>query len=117
MSIDGIGRPPRPSSGVGPADGPSPAAGVDKAFQLERSAPVQGASPSGPLARLEKGEISLEQYLDARVDEAVAPFASRLAPEQLDFMKGSLRVELASDPVLVELLKRVAGAVPPSTEP
>lgn len=118
MSIDGIGRPPRPPGGVGPADGPLPAAGTEKTFQLERSAEAQAASPSsGPLARLEKGEISVEQYLDARVEDAVAPLASRLAPEQLEFVKSSLRAELATDPVLVELLQRVTGAVPASTEP
>ena len=118
MSIDGIGRPPRPPSGVGPVEGTHPVAGADKTFQLERGAPVQGASLSnGPFARLERGEISLDQYLDVRVEDAVAPFVSYLAPEQVEFMKSSLRVELESDPVLVELLKRVASAVPASTEP
>jgi len=114
MSIDGIGRPPRPP-GVGPSEGPLPAGGVDK-FQLERSAETSAVSPSGPLARLEKGEISVDQYLDARVEDALAPLVERLAPEQLDFVRSSLRAELATDPVLVELVGRVTGAVPGATE-
>lgn len=116
MSIDGIGRPPRPPSGVGPNDGPLPASGAEKTFQLERSADATAVSPSGPLTRLESGEISVDQYLDARVEDALAPLAARLAPEQLDFVRSSLRAELATDPVLVELLRRVTGVAPGATE-
>jgi hypothetical protein len=117
MSIDGIGRPPRPPGGIGPSEGPLPAAGAEKAFQVERGAETQAVSSSSAvLTRLEKGEISVDQYLDARVDDALAPLATRLPPEQLEFVKSSLRAELATDPVLVELLKRVTAAVPGSTE-
>lgn len=118
MSIDGIGRPPRPPGGIGPAEGPQPAGGAEKAFQVERSAEAQAvSSSSAALTRLEKGEISLDQYLDARVDDALAPLVARLAPEQIEFVKSSLRAELATDPVLQELVKRVTAAVPASTEP
>jgi hypothetical protein len=115
MSIDGIGRPPRPP-GVGASEGPEPASGAEKTFQLERSAGATAVSPSGPLTRLEKGEISVDQYLDARVEEALAPLVERLAPGQLDFVRSSLRAELATDPVLVELVQRVTGAAPGATE-
>jgi hypothetical protein len=94
-----------------------PASGTEKTFQLERGAETQAASPSGPLAQLEKGEISLDQYLDARVEDALAPLAARLAPEQLEFVRSSLRAELATDPVLVELLQRVTGAARSGAEP
>lgn len=118
MSIDGIGRPPVPPSGARPVDG-APAAGAGgETFQVQHkttTGAVEAAS-SGLLERLERGELSVEQYLDARVDEAVAPFASRLPSEKLDFMRSSLRAELENDPVLVELVRRATTNVP-STEP
>jgi hypothetical protein len=118
MSIDGIGRPPRPPGGVGPSEGPLPASGTEKTFQLEPNADAKAVSPSSVvLTRLEKGEISVDQYLDARVDDALAPLVARLAPEQLEFVRSSLRAELSSDPVLIELLQRVTAAVPGPTEP
>lgn len=116
MSIDGIGRPPRPPSGVEPLGGPAPAGGAET-FAVERGAETQAVAATGPLAELERGELSLEQYLDARVEDALAPLAQRLAPEQVEFVRGSLRAELASDPVLVELVRRITGAAPASTEP
>jgi hypothetical protein len=113
MSIDGIGRPPRPPGDVG-VNGPSPAAG--ESFSVDRPQAATSADASSPLAALERGEITVEQYLTARVDEAVAPFAERLAPEQLEFMRSSLRSALATDPVLVELVRRATG-VTPTSEP
>jgi hypothetical protein len=116
MSIDGIGRPPRPPNGVGFSGGPAPTGDKDT-FQVERSGEAKAVSPSGPLARLERGEISVDQYLDARVEEAVEPLVKRLAPETLDFVRKSLRIELSTDPVLIELVKRATAAVPSSTDP
>ena len=55
------------------------------------------------------GGANLEQYLDARVEEAVAPFSARLPSEKLEFMRSSLRAELESDPVLVELVRRATS--------
>ena len=111
MSIDGLGRPPRPPGDVGVA-GPSPAGG--ETFSVDRPQAATEVAASGPLAALERGELTVEQYLTARVDEAVAPFAERLAPEQLEFMRASLRAALATDPVLVELARRATGVTPPS---
>jgi len=116
MSIDGIGRPPRPPNGAEPVGGPAAAGGAEP-FEIKRSAETQALAPTGLLAELERGALSLDQYLDARVEDALAPLAQRLAPEQVEFMRSSLRAELASDPVLVELVRRVTGAVPATTEP
>jgi hypothetical protein len=61
---------------------------------------------------LERGEISVDQYLDARVENAVAPLLSRLSPEQLEFVRAELRSSLTTDPVLVELVRKTtSGAV------
>ena len=58
---------------------------------------------------MRSGELSLDQYLDGRVQEAVQHLVGKLSPEQLDFVRGTLREQLSSDPVLVELVQRTVG--------
>lgn len=112
MGIDGIGKPPSvPPAGV--PSGTAPVAGTGRAFEVERAAQ---AAPSGDLARLERGEIELGTYLDARVDEATRHLAAALSPAQLEFVKQTLRTELEGDPVLVELVRRATGKLPSGSE-
>jgi hypothetical protein len=106
MGIDGIGKAPPIAP---PPGGPEPtgaASGSGGEFRVGEAAPAGSASA---LSRLERGELGFEQYLDARVAEATAHLAGRVTPEQLEFVKRTLRVELSSDPVLVELLQRATG--------
>ena len=118
MSIDGIGRPPGGPGGVGPLQGPAAPSASGEGFQVERSAAPAAAQSSGLLARLTSGEIDVEQYLNERVEEAVAPLVSKLPAESLEYIRSSLRAELESDPVLVELVRRATSAASPaSTEP
>lgn len=112
MSIDGIGRPPKPPNDVGAPQAPAAVGAPRESFQLERAAATDAVSEKGPLGQLERGEIGLEQYLDARVEAALAPLVESLNPESLAFLKSSLRAELATDPVLVELVRRATGANP-----
>jgi hypothetical protein len=53
-----------------------------------------------------------DQYLDTRVSDAVQHLEGQLPAEQMDFVKTSLREHLASDPVLMELVRRATGAIP-----
>src|SRR3954469_9600707 len=99
MGIDGIGKAPP----VAPAEGTSGAQGPSADFRVS---PSGGAAPPSELARLERGEIGLDAYLDGRVGEATRHLEGRLTPEQLDFVRETLRGELSSDPVLVELVRR-----------
>jgi len=108
MSIDGIGGPPRigplnPSGAAAPTEG-------TEAFRVDAggaAAPVEQTL----IARLERGEISLDAYLDQRVEEAVAPFSAKLDQNALSFMRSSLREQLSADPVLVELVRRATQGV------
>ena len=115
MSIDGIGKPPGALigdiGGVQSAGAPRPA----ETFTVERagSAPA-GARVSAELSSLQRGEVSLDQYLDGRVSEATSHLVGKLSPEQLDFVKQSLREQMTTDPVLVELVQRTTGASPAS---
>jgi len=38
----------------------------------------------------------------------------KLSPDQLEFVKQSLRDQMATDPVLIELVQRTTGAAPAS---
>lgn len=118
MAIDGIGKPPGsnipPAGGVG---GVSDASRASEAFKVGSAAPLGAASTSGAkvseaLSSLQRGEVSLDQYLDTRVNEATSHLAGKLNPDQLEFVKQSLREQMATDPVLVELVQRTTGSVP-----
>ncbi|HVY30436.1 MAG TPA: hypothetical protein VHB79_27950 [Polyangiaceae bacterium] len=110
MSVDGIGKRGGIAPGV-PAPG-APATGAP--FQVgaaDAPAAVAPAAGTDAFSALERGEISLEQYLDARVETAVAPLLPRLSPEQLEFVRAELRSALETDPVLVELVRKTTGAL------
>lgn len=110
MSIDGIGRPPIPKGeigSVGKAGGPA-----GEAFKLDAPA---GPAPQGGselLSRLERGELSVEGYVQARVDDAVRPFEGRLSGEQVQLIREALAQQLETDPVVVELVKRATAGAP-----
>jgi hypothetical protein len=105
MGIDGIGKAP-PIAPPGGSEPTGTAGGSGGEFRVGGAAP---SAPAGALARLESGEIGLDQYLDARVAEATSHLAGSMSAEQLEFVKQTLRTELSSDPVLVELLRRATG--------
>ncbi|HEY6723577.1 MAG TPA: hypothetical protein VI197_06070 [Polyangiaceae bacterium] len=106
MGIDGIhkpgGRPPDLETGGAPgADGEFKAN-----LETAPNAPAAPPTPSAALQRLDAGDISVEEYLDLQVNEAVAHLAGKLPPNQLEFVRESLREQLTEDPVLVELVRR-----------
>lgn len=118
MGIDGIGGGGLPPGGVGGPGGPSGPKGpasTDFESGVEGAAPVGGASASAPLQQLQAGEISIDQYLDTRVDSAVAHLEGKLPADQLDFVRQTLRQELETDPVLVELVRRATGVASSSS--
>jgi hypothetical protein len=120
MGIDGIGKPPTPPTGVGGTSGAAGGVPSGETFRVGQSARSEaaanetvGAAPvaSSELERLARGEISLNDYLDAQVGEATRHLTGKLSPEQLDFVKTSLRAQLETDPVLIELVRRATAKV------
>jgi hypothetical protein len=113
MGIDGIGK-RGGNLPTAPGTGPTEARG---SFELPApgAAPASAASAasgtSDAFAALERGELSVEQYLDARVEGAVAPLVSRLSPEQLEFVRAELRSALETDPVLIELIRKSTSGI------
>jgi hypothetical protein len=109
MSIDGIGKRGGLAPGA-PGAGPSATqATFEVGGAVAPSAPV--AAGSDAFLALERGEMSVEQYLDARVEGAVAPLVAKFSPEQLEFVRAELRAALETDPVLVELVRKTTGGV------
>ena len=113
MGIDGIGKPPGAAIGGVSSIPAGEAARATEPFSVERSsAPATSSRVSAALSSLQRGELSLDQYLDGRVTEATQHLAGKLGPEQLEFVKQSLREQMATDPVLIELVQRATGATP-----
>ena len=116
MSIDRIGKGGGglPASGIGQPGAPSATdvgtkQGAD--FKVSKTAPVEAATLE-PLDRLRSGEISVSQYLDIKVQEATSHLDKRVSADQLSFIQNSLREQLATDPMLAELVQSAAGSLP-----
>ncbi|HKQ71483.1 MAG TPA: hypothetical protein VJT73_19195 [Polyangiaceae bacterium] len=114
MSIDRIGKGNGPA-GIGGAGAPSAREVTSQPVSEFKVASAE-APGAAPLDRLRAGEISVSQYLDLKVSEATAHLDQRLTAEQLSFIRNSLRQQLASDPMLAQLVKSTTGALPPPTE-
>jgi len=64
------------------------------------------------LRRLGRQEITLEQYLDHCVEEAVAHIKGRLNSERLQFIRAMIRDQMTTDPVLVRYIEQATGQSP-----
>lgn len=109
MGIDGIGKPP---GGAPPVGGPAATGKPGESFSVGGPEKVSAAGASDNLGRLQRGEIGLDQYLDASVADATRALEGKLSAEQLDFVKSTLREQLSGDPVLVELVRKATGSTP-----
>jgi hypothetical protein len=118
MAIDRIGKGP-PGGPAPPEAARKPGVGeVERPFAPAPGSPT-GAAPAarpeaaGPSAldRLRAGELDLDGYLDAKVDEATRHIAG-LPPSELAAIKEALRDELALDPALADLVARATGQRP-----
>jgi len=67
---------------------------------------------SALFARFERGEVSIDEYLDARVTEAVAPYEGKLPIDRIEWLKTMMREQLETDPVLVERVQQATGRIP-----
>ena len=119
MGIDRIGKGgTAPPPDIGAGEGAGKTAAVDKPFTVDRAkeaAPVDATKAVSPLAQLKSGAIDVEQYLDLKVDAATKSLEGMPASELADIKK-MLRDQLASDPMLVDMVKAATGTVPNPTE-
>ncbi len=117
MSIDRIGKGGGPPvTGVGQSGSSTEIGSKQGAdFKVSKSAPATPVATE-PLDRLKSGEISVSQYLDIKVEQATSHLDKRVSGEQLSFIRSSLREQLATDPMLVELVQAATGSIPRSGE-
>jgi hypothetical protein len=116
MGIDGIGKKGGVAPPVAPASGPIERSGeAGRTFDVSKSAAAAPAAGPGvvgtALERLQSGQIDLKGYLDAKVDEATSHLGA-LPGDELAAIQGALRERLATDPVLVELVRQATGRDP-----
>jgi hypothetical protein len=106
MGIDGIGKSGPPPSLDGPAGKKTGASSASESeFRVERTQ----ATASSDLERLERKEISREEYLNNRVEQATAHLQGHLSPERLTEVKQQMLAQLEVDPVLRRLISRATG--------
>jgi hypothetical protein len=108
MGIDGIGKPGAPPAGIGGPGANKPVETGD-AFKVDRSAAPEAKAGTDALGRLKNGDLTLDEYLEQRVGDAVSHLTQKLSAPQLEFVKDTLREQLKSDPVLVELVRRTTA--------
>ncbi len=108
MSIDGVRGPNGPGPALGPSiTGPSRPETHGEPFAVATTAPT--CADTDILAALQRGEITLDQYVVARLLEATRHLDSRLNDDEINFVRDTLREHTATDPVLVKLIQRAAG--------
>jgi hypothetical protein len=108
MAVDGIGgsKPPGALPGVGSTP---PRATSGEGFDLQANASAS-TGKAADFERLQQGEISREEYLSARVQQAVSHLEGVVPVERLELIKAQLLEQMqGNDPVLNELLKRATG--------
>jgi hypothetical protein len=113
MGIDGINKPGAsvPPSNVGTVDATAGSASDFKdKLEGERTEPIAQVELNSALQQLDAGTLSVEEYLDLQVNQAVSHLQGALPAAELDFVRDSLRMQLSEDPVLVELVRRTTGS-------
>jgi hypothetical protein len=118
MAIDGIGKPP--ISGTPNSVGSPDVTGANPRteFTLKPAVGSEGASATARVDnslvdRLQSGELTRDQYLELRADQAVQHLVGRLPTDQIDTIRATLREQLSTDPLLVTLVRRATSAVDP----
>jgi hypothetical protein len=116
----GIDRTGRVGSGGGVAPPVSIAAeptdAVSESFKAVAKHAVQKASAPSPIDQLKAGQIDMNRYLDLQVEQATTHLQGVVDPERLDFIRQSLRVQIESDPALLELVQAATGTAPTPQE-
>jgi hypothetical protein len=114
MSIHRIGKTP----GI-PASTPAPVAptgAASRPFSVGAPGPGAVAGPAAtgvsPAEQVRGGELSLDAYLDLRVQEATRHLEGRLGPGDLARIQKTLREQLTTDPALQALVKGATGLTP-----
>ncbi|MBI5533026.1 MAG: hypothetical protein HY898_09940 [Deltaproteobacteria bacterium] len=117
MGIDRIGR---AGGGVGITPpttvATEPSAAVSESFRSVAKDAVRETGATQLLDQLKSGQIDMNRYLDLRVEQATSHLQGAVDPERLDFIRHSLRIQIESDPALLELVQAATGSAPTSQD-
>ena len=69
-----------------------------------------GKTASAELDQLHRGELSLDRYLEARVDAATQHLRGRVSEERLDMVRDVVRKSLNSDPIAQKFIRHLTRA-------
>ncbi len=114
MAVDGIGRPPisglpSQASSIGGTELTAKTEfTVDVAKEAASSTPV-AAVDSNLMHQLALGQVTQEQYLDMKAEQAVAHLVGRLPTDQIELIRATLRDQLSDDPMFARLLRQVTS--------
>jgi hypothetical protein len=56
--------------------------------------------------------MSLDDYLDERAEAALEHIKGRIPTERLELVRESLREHIRTDPVVIEMIRRLTGQTP-----
>ena len=113
MGIDRIGRAGGAAGVTPPISTPAqPASAVTESFEAVAKR-VGEASPPSLIDQLKAGQLDMKQFVELRVEQATAHLQGVLDPERLEFIRNALRIQIQSDPALLDLVKAATGALPP----
>lgn len=117
MGIDRIGRAGGTAGVASPTTtAAEPSAAISESFAAVAKRAVVAPEAVPLLEQLKAGQIDLNRFLDLRVEQATAHLQAVLDPERLQFIRQSLRIQLQSDPGLLDLVKAATGASPPQPD-
>lgn len=74
--------------------------------------PATKPIPDDALQRLQSGELTLDEYLDIRVEKALAHVKGRMSEERYQMLRDVMREHIRTDPVCAEMARRVTGQTP-----
>lgn len=74
-----------------------------------RAAGGTSSRGSEALQRLKRGELRVEEYLETKVDRAVARLGTLVTPEQRRLLREVVWEHCLTDPVVGEYLRRLTG--------
>lgn len=116
MGIDKIGKNTgvQGTTGAEATEGSAP---VERSFadvhaeKTARTESTAGAASASPLDRLKSGELDVNGYIEARLDQATQGLKG-LSSSQLGSVRLVLREQMMTDPGLSELVRQATGHAP-----
>ena len=70
---------------------------------------VVDSTASNASARFERGELTVDGYIEALVSDAASIVSDKLPADRLEWLRGLLRDQLISDPVVRERVRQATG--------